>query len=433
MDIDEIDRELHRRLQYLLAATRVWSRGGEFAEQAVAQVRRQALLLNHRRYVELIPFYRRLAESAGLVEVSDLRELVAELMLTCEVFKSYDATWLESGDFAAMTDWLGAVFLRRPRIRTDDVGGIFEWRRRLLADGVHLQHSTGTSGRLSIVPRDPVTLAALRYNGRCYPHPSQADLAADGAPFDALLLVPRGDGTGLQGVASGLVELAGRCHRLDDRELTVDMIQAHVSGVQAGPLVPVDRAAAHDRCVAFLRRAVSERRRVLVFGPPFAVHALVTHVLAGPGGVELAPGSTVVTGGGWKGLAEVSVGQLRDVVRDALGVPPSHLVDVYSTVELNAALMTCVHGRYHVPPLLEPCAVDDALFAQPGDDVTGTLAFLDPFAASYPGFLVTGDHGRLVHGRCECGLEGWSVIGPITRPEHSGPKGCAGVTASLLA
>jgi hypothetical protein len=417
--------ELGRRLRYLQLATRVWAGGGEFAQRSTDGVRHQALLCNHRRYVELVPAYGRLAESAGAVAVTDVEQLVAELLVTTDLFKSYDPILLERRDFAAMTDWLGTICTRRPAIATDDVDDLDVWRERLFADGVHLQFSSGTTGRPSFVPRDPATLSALRHNGSHYPHPSQARLTGDGEPYDCLLLVPAGDGTGLQGVAAGLTAGADRAHRLDGPVLTAGTARAWAS---AG-----ERDRSYARCVDFLRRAGEQRRRVLVFGPPFAVHALVEHVLAGPGPIALPAGSTVVTGGGWKGLTEVSAPSLRAALADALAVPAGHVVDVYSTSELNAAMMSCAHDRYHVPPLLEPRVVDDDLVPLPGEDVTGTLAFLDPFALSYPGFLVTGDTGRLVRGRCGCGLEGWSVLGPITRSERVAAKGCAGVAASVQA
>jgi hypothetical protein len=383
--------ELHRRLKFLTMATRVWAAGGEFAERSVDAVRHQALLLNHRRYAELIPAYRRIADD---VEVTGVEQLVHELLVTTDLFKSYDPVWLEDNDFGRMTEWLGTIFVRTPGIATEGVGNVSEWRKRLFADHVHLTTSSGTTGRPSFVPRDPATLNALRHNGTHYPHPSARGLTDT---YDSLLLVPPGEGMGLQGVAAGLAGQAQRTHRLD-----------------------------HDGyagCVGFLRSA---RRPVLVFGPPFALQALVAEA----GRLPLEQGSVAVIGGGWKGTTEVSFAELRAATAETLAID---VVDVYSTSELNAAMMTCEHGHYHVPPLLEARVVDDDLFPLDGDDVTGVLAFLDPFALSYPGFLVTGDVGRLVRGRCECGKHGVWIIGPITRSARADPKGCAGVAASVQA
>ena len=132
----------------------------------------------------------------------------------------------------------------------------------------------------------------------------------------------------------------------------------------------------------------------------------------------------MITGGGWKGRSPVAGHRLRAAVTRQLGVPPDRCVDTYSTAELNTVFVTCLQGRYHVPPVVEPVILDDLLQPVDDDGAEGRLAVLDPFALSYPGFVATGDQVRLCRDPCRCGLSGPSLLGPITRAPGLPERGC---------
>jgi hypothetical protein len=145
------------------------------------------------------------------------------------------------------------------------------------------------------------------------------------------------------------------------------------------------------------------------------------------------PGSTLVTGGGWKSFQgdALSRKELTRLVLATLGIESAHCIDVYSTSELNCHFRTCRQGHYHIPPLIEPVVLDEALSGTPGESGSGMLAFLDPFALSYAGFVITGDVGTLRHGRCECGLPGPVLEGEVLRAPGMEIRGCGGVLESI--
>ena len=393
--MDALTENLRRKLlDALRGAAVLWSRRTPVDEAALDRIRLMLILDRHRHYVENIPVYRALAEEQGLAGGADLRAIVDGMLLSTDVFKSYDPRALL--DVVALNRWIGEISTCRPPAdaRAADLDG---WTAALAEHGIHVSRSSGTSGQPSFVPRDRETWAALCGNGQFY------DTDPMAAPFDCVALMPRGGASGLQGAATGLARQAER---------------AHFGG---GP------AAA-----AFLAESAGAGRRVLVFGPPFAALALCRHVLdAGPP-VRLAAGSRVITGGGWK-TATTVVGraELHAEIERALGV--AAVTDGYSMTELNCVISSCREGRYHVPPLVQPVLLDPALEWIPEAETTGLLGFLDPFAASYPGFLVTGDEGHLTRAPCPCGLGGWSVRGEITRAPAYEPKSCAGTLAAVTA
>ena len=178
--------DCHRRLR---AATRAWAEGA-LAGPEVEASRRRALCLNHLRYAERIPVYHDLAAGQGLLGPVALEQVVNELLLL-DVFKTYDPALLLAGDFAALTAWLGTVCTRRPAPDLAGVQGLGDWRGRLRADGLYVSFSSATSGRMSFVPRDRLTLQALTGNGATYTDESWRR-APDGTlePFDCLVVGP---------------------------------------------------------------------------------------------------------------------------------------------------------------------------------------------------------------------------------------------------
>ena len=401
-----------RRLRdALLGATAGWARRESFDDAVVARIRHGLILDQHLHYVERVPAYRRLARELALDGPATLEAIAGNLVFSVELYKSYDRSWLTDGDFTAMTGWLRDVSTCSPAPPGPEVRTLDAWRAWLAGQGVQISLSSGTSGRPSIVPRDRETWAALCGNGRYY-----GEVRTRTA--DCLLLVPRLGTLGLQAAATGLAAGAERTHWLLESE-------AQAQGDWRPP--------ATDSAVAFLERAAAERRPALVFGPPGEAATLCEAMLAQGRSVRLATGSRVVTGGGWKTGRPLARPDLLAVVRSALGLAPSSVSDGYSATELNAVLSTCDEGRYHVPPLLEVLLLDDAFeWLGPGDG-EGLLAFLDPFACSYVGFLAFGDYARVTSAPCPCGLAGAALVGEIVRAPAQEPRGCAGALDSVLA
>jgi len=398
-------------LALLLTAARTWSRHEPLDIAAADEIRFEALRRAHRRYVRRLPVYRRLAEDQGLGGPASVAAIVDELMITSDVFKSYDPRWLEDRSFDRMTQWLGDRFTRAPSASLDGVTSVAEWRRRLARDEVFLTLSTGTSGRLSFVPRDGETLQALTSNG-AFTIPPLWD--GDDEDVDCLVLGPAGRGKGMEVVTRAVARSVRRSHLLSGTDADAEPDEA-----------------AWDAALQFLRRSAREQRRVLVFGTPGHVEQACQR-LAGGRPLRLAAGSVVLTGGGRKGAQPADGVALRDRIADELGVDGRQQVDAYSAAELNFVLMTCAYGRYHVPPTVEAVVLDDALMQIDAEEAAGTLGFLDPFALSYPGFIVPGDRALLSRLPCRCGLLGPSIVGEIVRAAGFEARGCAGVATATL-
>src|SRR5687767_4782289 len=98
------EQELHELLERLVSLTRAWSTGAAFDDEADGLLR-SAVRAAHERYARVIPVYRRLVESQAR-DIADVDNIVGELMFTSDVFKSYQPSWLDAGQYDRLTDWL---------------------------------------------------------------------------------------------------------------------------------------------------------------------------------------------------------------------------------------------------------------------------------------------------------------------------------------
>ena len=206
---------------------------------------------------------------------------------------------------------------------------------------------------MAFVPRDHETFRALYSNGATSTDESWRR-RPDGSleEFDCLVAGPRSGGMGLLDAGGGLSRIAARSHFLLDEVLTADAV--HGSGsVWRAPVTGQDAAL---RAFEFIRRAAADGRKPLLFGAPFQMRWLCDQIAGSAGRLPTAPGSLVVTGGGWKSFRGESLDRaaLQKLIQETLGVAPESCIDAYSTSELNCTFRTCRKGCYHIPRSSRP-------------------------------------------------------------------------------
>jgi hypothetical protein len=428
--------ELQRQL---IDAAKAWASGCDDVGTADA-LREETLILLHERYRQRIPLYRHLAEQSGVNRPCDLPTLVNNMMFSTDIFKSYDPHWLDDCNFSAMTSWLDNLCAEGIASSLDSVSSFADWSESLAKLGIRLSYSSGTSGVMSLIPRDPLTWRALcRNSSLCGNEAWYHGIDGRRRKFDCLITVPPGDGTGIQGAGNGFATIATRSHYLYSSQgvITAEEILKHGRK-------PIEEKSRNqklslgldlEKAICFIREGLEANRPLLIFGPPFQLKQLCESVRAKYGSVKTHSESIVVTGGGWKSFhgERISQEQLCGEVFEVFGIGCDQVSDAYSTTELNCTLTCCKAFHYHVPPLLEVVILDEAYLGIPRQSGRGYIGFMDPFAMSYPGFLIPGDIAELGYGECRCGLTGWYLVGPIQRLETAEVKGCGGVMESLLA
>lgn len=467
--IDEVAPLLTR----LLKLTQAWALRRDFHPDQVASLREQVLLRNHNHYMKNIPAYRRFVQEEGFGQIEDIQTIRQNLMISDDFFKSYNQAWLDENSFDQMNHWLSQIFHRRVEFDTSPVDSIDAWIDHLEQEGIRVVYSSGTSGNFSFVPRDLESWNFFVSASSSYIIPlmmfekvgtpwqrllvrgaskifgtlnftALVDRFRTGSGFDAIFLDFRQGRTGNQMLSRQLAPFFRRHTFLYETDLsptTVRLIsrgvKSEVDQVQLSKLEEVVIDKKEDNYVKLIKsmqKSSLDGQKVFIFGTTHQYKELCELIIERNEAVSLLDGSLVLFGGGWKSFTgeRISREELLSLISKALGLPAERIMEGYSMTEINAFMLRCDHGRFHIPPFIEPVIMDEDLSLLDGDDIRGIFAFLDPLALAYPGFIISGDEVRFVNGECPCGLVGPAVT-EIGRAQSREIKGCGGIVTSVAA
>lgn len=454
----------------LLQGAMRWAAGSPFDAVQAREFRREMVRRNHRYYRERIPLYRQIADRSGVNDNASFEDLTRSMLLPDAIFKSYPQSLLDKRDFAGMNRWLTTIFHTGVQAPAGELETVDDWLASLEDQGIHAAYSSGTSGNLSFVPRDdynwwlfregslhyaPLLLARRGVVGRVK-KPLAALAGRTLTParfrqvfnrlgfrdFDGIFLNFSGGNQGTQLVGQELAKRVRKANFLYPIKISATAIRALTRG-QASPAERIKtetfldatvrrKEENYERMIQATHAAMKDGQRLMVFGAPYLVKDFCNRVLAGGKALRLPAGSIVGYGGGWKTFdgEALTEAALLDLIERSIGVPKQFVVEAYSMTEIGAIMMKCEHGRFHVPPHLETIILDEALEPVEGDDATGILGVMDPFAVAYPGFLITGDNVHRTRSMCPCGLAGETILS-VSRAQGAEVKGCGGIIATV--
>jgi hypothetical protein len=456
----------------LLHDTMRWAAGAPFDAAHARQSRREAVLRNHRHYRSRIPLYRQIADRAGVNDDAPFEVLAHSMLLPDGIFKSYPQALLDKRDFGGMNRWLRTIFHDEVKAPVEEHETVDDWLASLEDQGIHVVYSSGTSGNLSFVPRDDYSWWLFREGSLYYAPLLLARRGAVGRvkgqlagfagrtlssarfrqisnrlgfrDFDGIFLNFSGGNQGTQLVGQELAKRVRKANFLYQSKISATAIRA----LTRGQASPAERARTdafldatvrrkeenYERMIHATRAAMDDGQRLMVFGAPYLVKEFCDRILSSGKRMVLPAGSIVGYGGGWKTFDGEALSEpaLLDLIESATGVRKQLVIDGYSMTEIGAIMLKCEQGHFHVPPHLETIILDDALDPVDGEDVTGILGVMDPFAVSYPGFLITGDNVHRSRILCPCGLGGETFLS-VSRASGAEVKGCGGIIATVNA
>lgn len=375
----------------------------------------------------------KLSKLQGISSIETIAD-VAPLLFQHTVYKSYPMALVEKGRFDLLTRWLDGLTVHDlSGVDVSGCVGFDTWFDALERQTpLRPNHTTGTTGKLSIIPRDTRDLELFargnarlpeafgdepdRYGGLRNaerPIPIVYPSSRHGRHVAQRMLDAVIEGLGSEEttyvlydefLSADVASLAGRVRgasmkgTLDEMKIPPQLL------AQYGASLDRQKAQSHDQ-EAFFERIVAELqgRNVYAFGNVPLLFAWTE--MGEKRGLKslFGAGSVIVSGGGLKGSTVPD--DWRERIETFLG---ASLRVGYGMSELIGGATECPHGVYHLSPTAVPFVLDPAT----GDQLprsgtqTGRFAFFDLLPESYWGGFVTGDKVTLTWDGCACGRTG---------------------------
>jgi hypothetical protein len=379
----------------------------------------------------------KLASRQG-VERIDSFEDALPVYFDHRVLKSYPLSLIENRDFDRLTGWLQRLTTHDlSTMSREGLGSVDDWLQRLDDNGMIMLHSTGTTGKLSFIPRSQAewpawtnayfeaqkvatgvdlreveipTFTPMYRTGHqtmAKMHHLFADASAGGEANRHVLYD--------YAISADLLSLAGRLQGAEERG-ELDQLQfdpellAHYK-----ELIERGRHRDDDLERWFFTLADEYRhRRVVIRG---TAADLVRLAMTGrERGIicEFTPDSVLIMGGGMKGFRDAPA-DWRELVTNYFGV--GRICTSYGMSECIGIAPKCREGYFHFLPYVVPTLLDENAVALESQGVqTGRLALFDLLAESYWGGFISGDRVTIHWDEdCACGWKGPRAESEIAR------------------
>ena len=315
---------------------------------------------------------------------------------------------------------------------------IDSWIDRLEENGMIIGHSTGTTGKLSFIPRSRVEWPAwqdayfgcqVMAFGMDTRKEEIANISISGyrtghqmmTKMTRLFAEVEGGGVDKRNllydypISADVLSLAARLQQAEERG-EVDQLKIDPKLLEGREKMIADaRNRAGDMVSWYAEQAERFRGQRVRIGGTGA--DMVRLALAGrEQGIqsEFAPGSILVSGGGMKGFKDAP-DNWEELIMDFFGI--DRISSMYSMSECMGLAPLCSEGYFHFMPVTIPILLDEEARMLPREGVqTGRMALFDLVAQTYWGGFISGDQ-TTVHWDedCACGWKGPRMTRTITR------------------
>ena len=384
-----------------------------------------------------IPALQKLADRQGLERIDKIED-VLPVCFDHRVLKNYPIQIIENRDFPKLTRWLDKLTAHDlTKVDLTGLSTIEDWLARLEAYGMLVTYSSGTTGKLSFVPRSRDEFGPWRA------HFYSVNRACCGVDFHETKIPTFFPGyrggyqTMLKMMSMFNVEMAGgpeHYYTLYDSHIPADLmalsgrLQSAEDKGEIGRL-GLDPALLTQRQTMFAQakrrdgdlevwfgKLIKEFKgqRVKIGGTFSDLYRVARAGLDKGMTCEFAPNSVMIGGGGMKGYKDAPA-DWEDQVKQFFGV--GRLANQYGFSECIGNAPLCEAGYFHFLPYSVPLLMDADGKALPREGVQkGRLVLVDPIPTSYWGGFVSGDEITMHWDeRCDCGWGGPRAAKTIRR------------------
>ncbi|NHJ01639.1 MAG: hypothetical protein EAX86_05820 [Candidatus Heimdallarchaeota archaeon] len=398
-------------------------------QEVVEQIQLKGIQIRFETLYPKVQALKRLAEEQGIQNINSLNDVIP-LLFQHTVYKSYPLALIEKHQFSKLTQWMNKFTTHDiSKVNVTECKSIDDWLEQIEKQtDLKIVHSTGTSGKLSFLPRSASEMQNFKNALYLFIHaltgvnPHEKTIPVFFPGFrDGRQLAQRvlsTFGPELAGspnefhtaipdfMSADFMALAGRMQVAKAKGELGKMQMIKALAWKRGEILKLKRNRP-KMMQAFFDNMIEryKGRQVFLMGP---LSTLISAALEGEKqgySQVFAPNSAIVTGGGLKGM-DVPNDWYERICR-FYGVKT--IRDGYGMTETTGYCPSCEYERYHIYPFHVPYVLDpDTGKTLPRKGIqTGRFAFYDLLSESYWGGIITGDEVTIHwNDECECGRKG---------------------------
>lgn len=403
----------------------------------VEQAQRYALARRFDALRSAVDALDKLATRQGVERVDTVGDVVP-VLFDHRVYKSYPLSLIEKRRFERLTVWLRRLTTHDiTQVPLDGVRSVDDWLSRLDEHGMIVGHSTGTTGKLSFIPRSrdewpswknvyfEAIRAAMGVDPRQVKIPTFSASYRSGHQMMTKMgqLFGQVEAGGEQNrhllydypLSSDLLSLAGRLQAAEERgeldQLTIDpqLIEEHTRLIEAS-------RHRDDDLQRWFAALVEEFRgqRVRIGGTSADLVRLALKGRETGLACDFADDSILMAGGGMKGFKDAPA-DWEQLIKDFFGI--DRIRSMYGMSECMGTAPKCDADYFHFLPYTIPIVLDENAVPLPTEGVqTGRMALFDLLAETYWGGFISGDRVTIHWDyACACGWGGPRIEKNVAR------------------
>ena len=377
----------------------------------------------------LIPVLDKRAKDMGINAIRSLDDMVP-LLFSHTNYKSYPANFLMQKRWKQLLQWLSMISTPSyDDVDIEDVPDIDVFLDRLWAKKYFITTSSGTGGKLSLVPKSKSDMDFAKEYNWYHRHLSR-DLKPENQFHFFHFGATKGTYQALH-IAEFLIEGFARP---DSTYVLIEepMLNTTVMRMAEMRKRMADGVATPDEIVAFEAQATEQATRLndrfewmvdrlmelrhekVWISAMIAQSWDLMHRMKARGlkTAELGPESVLSGGGGRKHLKLPADFQEQLSAFFGAGGPVA-----YGMSEMTWMYPACSALRYHVHPFASALILDEpGTTLQPREGIVeGRFAFMDPTTEYRWGGMISGDKVKVDFGPCPCGRKGMTMLDPVQR------------------
>ncbi len=358
------------------------------------ELKNQAIKMAHIYHYEHNRFYNKLCKARGIdreISPDDFHRII----YPHTVFKTYDIQdpELKPEDFKR---WVENISTIRFDFKIRKSTSFKEFLDQLYENKILIGFSRGTTGNVSIIPRDRYTQIMMIKSytetfETIFGHNMWTSYKIFGMGHTSYLQIIWTLNQVLEGIPREEINIendyikSGFISSIKKEKTIYEKILHSFLNVEK---LNIHRVS--NRILNKLR--TYNRIKVIIIGSPILIKSMAENIIENNIKLRISKDSVFIVLQAVRDFKDAQT--YKDIYENAFGITINKPLNTYAMAELNSLFIEDVKCRHmHIPPWIMPVLFDKNYeYIEPEGKVSGFFAFLEPSNTSYPGFILTDDY-----------------------------------------